>query len=248
MNLELIEENGKISLYVPSNKPLKEIYNLISKLQSSEIDVVRVDRLSLEQMKLIWVLCREYGELIGYTPTEMRELLENEFCSKREIEYFSISPFKRDACSLDTATAFIQFIIEHSINQDYNLLIHEGKGVNQRIKHVREVVPDIRKYVLMCLLKKRCAVCGKIHDIDLHHWDSVNTIGGYEHDDGLQTRFISLCREHHTLFHNVGEKIFSEKWHLEGIWLSVNIVKELKKVYPNHFKAFKEENYGGNNG
>ncbi len=243
MNLELKEEDGNINLYVPSNKNLKDIYNLITKLQKSEINVIKVDRLSLDQSKLIWVLCREYGELVGYEKEEMRELLQNEFCDSREIEYFSISPYKKNACSMETATEFIQFIIEHSIKYDYNLIIHEGKGVNMKCRSVREVCPDIRRYVIACLLDKRCALCGKKTEVDLNHWDSVNTIGGYEYDDGLQTRFISLCREHHTLFHNTEKKVFSEKWHLEGVWLSVNLVVELKKIYPNHFKAFDIKKY-----
>lgn len=104
MNLELKEENGNINLYVPSNKSLKEIYELISKLHQSEINVIKVDRLSLYQSKLIWCLCKEYGDLIGYEREEMREVLENEFCNSREIEYFSISPFKKNACSMETAT------------------------------------------------------------------------------------------------------------------------------------------------
>ena len=243
MNLELKEENGNINLYVPSNKSLKEIYQLISKLHQSEINVIKVDRLSLDQSKLIFVLCKEYGELRGYETEEMRELLQNEFCESREIEYFSISPYKKNACSMEIATEFIQFIIEHSIKYGYNLIIHEGKGVNMKFKSAREVCPDIRRWVLAHLLNKSCAVCGKQYDIDLHHWDSANTIGGYEHDDGLQTRFISLCREHHTQFHNMGAEKFSELWHLEGIWLSVNLVVELKKVYPNHFKAFNTDDY-----
>lgn len=246
MNIELIEEGGEIKLFVPSNKSLKEIYSLINKIQNSEINVIKVDRLSLEQSKLIWVLCKEYGDLVGYEREEMREILENEFCSNREIEYFSISPFKKEACSMEVATEFIQFIIEHSIKQGYNLIIHEGKGENKKIRHSREVVPDIRRYVIACLLEKRCAVCGKLCDIELHHWDSVASIGGYDRDDGLQTRFISLCGEHHSQFHTIGEKEFSNRWHIEGVWLSVNLVKELKKIYTGHFKAFNEENYKAN--
>ena len=74
MNLELKEENGNINLYVPSNKSLKEIYELISKLHQSEINVIRVDRLSLDQSKLIWCLAGEYGELLGYEREEMHQV------------------------------------------------------------------------------------------------------------------------------------------------------------------------------
>lgn len=244
MNIELIEQEGELFLYVPSNKRFAEIKELLSKIKNDTINVVKVDRLSLDQMKLIWSLCNDYGELRGYTREEMREALENEFCNSKEIEYFSISPFKRDCCSMKVATDFIQFIIEHAIKHDYNLIVYEGKGDNRVAKRLQDIAPDIRRYVIQCLLHKRCAVCGKLVEVDLHHWDSVATIGGYKYDDGLQTRFLPLCREHHTEFHNIGKDRFSNKWHIEGVMLSKNLVKELKKVYPHHFQAFEEGKNG----
>ena len=240
MNIELIENEGQLELYVPSNKTLEDIKEVINKIKKSEIKVVKTDRLNLDQSKLIWVLCGEYGDLTGYTREEMREVLENEFCNQREIEYFSISPFKKDACSLQVATEFIQFIIEHSINNGFNLVVTEGKGNKRKYKSTKDIVPDIRRYILACLLNKRCPICGS-YDVDLHHWDSVASIGGYAHDDGLKTRFIPLCRKHHTEFHTIGIKDFENKYHVNGVWLSENLVRELKKIYPNHFKAFKED-------
>lgn len=240
MNIELIENNGVLELYVPQDKSIQDIKELLDKLKKNQIEVIRTDKLSLDQPKMIWCLCKDYGELLGYEREEMREVLENEFCAKREIEYFSISPYKRNACSKEGATEFIQFIIEHSIEQGYNLIISEGKGDKRVYKATREVVPDIRRYVLACLLHKRCAICGR-NEVDLHHYHSVASIGGYEHDDGLKTPFISLCREHHTQFHNIGIKEFEKLYHIQGVWLSETLVRELKKVYPNHFQAFKEE-------
>lgn len=242
MNIELKEINGELELYVDENKSLADIKSLLNKIKKSDIRIIRTKRLSLDQSKLIWVLCKELGDLIGYTREEMREVLEDEFCIKREIEYFSISPAKKDCCSMEVATEFIQFIIEFAIEQGYNLIIHEGKGEKRVKKSIREVVPDIQRYVIACLRSKTCAICGT-NNADLHHWDNVSSIGGYEHDNGLKTRFISLCREHHTLFHSIGEKEFEKLYHLQGIWLTPTLVNDLKKVYKGHFKAFKLEDY-----
>lgn len=244
MNLELKEENGNINLYVPSNKSLKEIYELISKLHQSEINVIKVNRLSLDQSKLIWCLCKEYGDLIGYEREEMREVLENEFCSSREIEYFSISPHKPSACSVETATEFIQFIIEHSIREGYNLIIPEGKGEKRTYKHSRDICPDINKYVIACIRAKRCAVCGSYYDVTIHHYDTISsTTGTYEKDDGLQGRMISLCGGCHAKAHNITKKEFESKYHIYGVWLTPTIVADIKKLYPGHFRAFRIENY-----
>ena len=51
---------------------------------------------------------------------------------------------------------------------------------------------------------------------------------------------MSLCREHHTMAHSMGLKEFEDYYLLQPVWLSDNLIKELKKIYPHHFKAFKE--------
>ena len=95
------------------------------------------------------------------------------------------------------------------------------------------------KYVFSMMRKKKCAVCGAYGDLD--HYDSVNSIGGYKFDDGLQTRFICLCRVHHEERHRIENIEFENKYKLKGVWLDAKKVKLLKKVFPNHFKNFKGE-------
>lgn len=239
MNIEIIEEEGKLKIYFPHDKNISEIKEILERLKNNEIEVVRTDRLSIDQAKLIWVLCREYGELVGYDKEEMREVLQNEFCSKKGLEYFSISTMKKDSCSKETATEFIQFIIEHSIEQGFNLLIYEGYGENRKVRSLRSVVPDIQRMIIARLKTKTCIICG-VH-ADLHHEPPLGT--NYELDDGLQTGFLPLCRYHHSERHNMSWEDFKKKWHVENVWLNPNLIVELKKVYPNHFKNFREENY-----
>ena len=241
MNIELIEEEGELFLYVPSNKRFAEIKELLSKIKNDTINVVKVDRLSLDQMKLIWALCRDYGDLRGYTREEMREALENEFCNSKEIEYFSISPFKRDCCSMKVATDFIQFIIEHAIKHDYNLIVYEGKGDNRVAKRLQDIAPDIRRYVIQCLLHKRCAVCGK-PITGPHHIDRVGT-QGYKNDTGLDKRLSPLCPYHHAEIEtgNYTNEEFKNKYpSFDYMLCDEKQIEILKEVYPHHFQAFKE--------
>lgn len=239
-------QKDQLIFYIPASKGITEekIKKFANFTTKAEQEYVIVNKLSIDQMKLIWVLCREYGELLGWEKEEMREWLQSEFCHKRVIEDFSISPRKRDAATMEVATEFIQYIVEHAVINGYNLILYEGRGKNKTVRHAREIVPDIRRWVLAHLLNKSCAVCGATTEhkiIELHHWDHVSSIGGYAHDDGLQTRFISLCSEHHKEFHDIEAKAFSKKWHIEGIWLSESIVESLLKIYPGHFKAYRKQ-------
>ena len=96
-----------------------------------------------------------------------------------------------------------------------------------------------RAFNYICLKNKICAICGKPGELE--HYDNVARIGGYKFDDGRELRYMCLCREHHTESHTIGKSEFSKKYHLAGIYLDDRQIKELKKVYINHFQAFKEE-------
>ena len=97
-----------------------------------------------------------------------------------------------------------------------------------------------KAYHYVCLKNKICCICGKEHGV-LHHYDNVARIGGYKFDDGRVLRVMCLCGEHHDEVHAIGTKDFSQKYHVVGIHLDDRQIKELKKVYTNHFQAFKEE-------
>lgn len=244
--IDIDKENNHIKVLVPTAKGViteEKVKNFFGVLKQSTWEVEPIQRLSLDQMKMIFALCRDYSEIIGYEPEELRELLKAEFCIKNCIEDFSCSPYKRNAATMKIATEFIQFIIEHALNlTGCTLKIVEGHGKNRTVRSAREIVPDIRKYIIACMRNKICCVCGaKLENdviIDLHHSPALGV--PKEQDDGKQTGFMSLCREHHTMAHSMGLKEFENYYHLQPVWLSDNLIIELKKIYTNHFQSFKE--------
>lgn len=240
MNIEIIDEQGELKIYFPHDKNIQEIKEIVEKIKNGEVEVVRTDRLSLDQMKMLWAIFNDLGLLIGYTREEIREELQNLYCIEKGIEHFSISPSKKDSCSKEIATDFIGWLIDWSIKEGYNLIIHEGKGQNRRTRGAREICPDINRYIIACLRAKVCAVCGKV-GADLHHLPNLGV--PYEQDTGLLTGFMSLCREHHSLAHAIGPVEFKNRYHLQEVWLNPSLVMELKKVYKNHFSAFNEDGY-----
>lgn len=135
---------------------------------------------------------------------------------------------KMNIFTKEDATNFISFLIGYFFDN----------GIEIR-KEILELMAkeDDKRVTFMMLKHKKCIVCGKYSD--LHHSPALGI--GYEFDDGKQTGFLPLCREHHTEAHAIGLDVFNRKYKLKPLWLNDAQIKALKLVYKNHFKAFKGE-------
>ena len=242
--VEIDRLNCEIRLLYPTNESVKKLAEWQDEINNYPIKIIPQNTITMDQMKLLYVLFKQFSEGIewydlGYT----KDYLKDMFSSIYEIGEFSLSPFKKNPLTLDQATEFIQFIIEHGIENNINLYIQDkNTGVK---RHIREIVPDIQRYIIRCLRKRTCCICGKVHDeyntVDLEHWKTVaSSTGTYEHDDGLQNPFLTLCREHHNEKHNIGVESFKNRYYIEGVWLNPQLVYELLDKYPNHFKLFRK--------
>ena len=244
--ISIDKENKEVTVHVPFEKgkmfSFKQIKKFLDFIFSCKWKIKTEDKISLEQMTLIHVMCTEYGEFLGYKPGEIKKVLKKMFCDENDIEHFSCSPYKENAATLKTAENFIEFIGSEAISNGCNLKVPVGYGNKKKLVPFREISRDIQRYVLSCLRNKVCCVCGaKIENdimIDLHHHPPLGI--PYELDDGKQTGFMSLCREHHSQVHNMGIKNFEKYYHLEAVWLNDDLIRELKKIYPNHFQNFKD--------
>jgi len=105
-----------------------------------------------------------------------------------------------------------------------------------------------RKWVYWMLKKKICVITGKPNAQLAHISKSAGALGGYRFDKGIGNSYLPLSLEWHLgVDHGVGggrKKLMSK---LREIYVepfeikTAEEVKELKKVYPGHFRAFKEE-------
>lgn len=75
-------------------------------------------------------------------------------------------------------------------------------------------VDDIQHYTHMCVIHKKCAVCGR--RAELHHADAVGMGNDRDKVQHLGREVISLCREHHSEIHTLGKADFMAKYHLNG--------------------------------
>ena len=232
--------DGEIIITLPVEKVYPGIKQQLEEhLNHFPIKVIPVKKLSQAQNGLIHVLLKQFGDEIGYTLIEIKELMKEQFAIATDRLEFSTAK-----CDMETANDFISFIIEQALELGINLYIL-GRH-DKRYRHILEIDNITQRYVIACLRKRVCCICGKEHneynEIQLDHYDTVaNTVGTYENDDGLHGRFLPLCSYHHFEKHSKSLKEFEEKYHIEGVYLNPQLVYDLLPVYKNHFKKFRKQ-------
>lgn len=208
-------------------------------LKKLKIRVIPIKKLTKAQNGLIHVLLKQFADELGWTMQDMKEYQKEQFALSRDLEKFSTA-----SCEMEMANDFIAFIIEQALENEINLYVLNKH--DNRYKSILSIDKTTERYVIACLRKRVCCICGKEHneynEIQLDHYDTVaNTVGTYENDDGLHGRFLPLCSYHHFEKHSKSLKEFEEKYHIEGVCLNPQLVYNLLGVYKNHFKKFKKE-------
>lgn len=174
---------------------------------------IRVDdgrRISSDQRKKIYALCRDISDYTGHDVEDLKEnILKVGFMIKEDRDYFSLSDV-----DMTTARYFIEYILEFCFEWDVPL--------NEKTVALAK---EVNNYLYLCLRYRRCAVCGRYADV--HHVDAVGSGRNRNKVDHTKLRMIALCREHHQETHTIGWLTFRSKYHVEGILLNEKSLKEL---------------------
>ena len=75
-------------------------------------------------------------------------------------------------------------------------------------------------------MKRLCVVCGKPNS-EIHHVDAVGMGRDRSKYDHAQSRFLCLCRSHHTETHQIGGQEFMSKYHVKPVKLDK---EDLEKI------------------
>lgn len=103
-----------------------------------------------------------------------------------------------------------------------------------------ELLPkEDSRYLYQCCKHRKCAICGKKSDI--HHEEGLvgmgNNRGAYNH---LDSKFISLCREHHNIRHTMTWKEFEELYKVQPIKLDDKTLIRLNLMSVKQVREIKE--------
>ena len=159
--------------------------------------------ISIEQRKKAYATIRDIADYTGYLPEEQKEWLKYLYIQKTGDDYISLSD-----CSMDQAREFINVILEYAIENGIQL---SEQAINR--------TDDIGKYLYFCIKHKKCAICGQ--DGEIHHEDAIGMGNDRKTLDDSNHKKICLCRNHHTIAHQMGVERFTKMYKVYGI-----IIKE----------------------
>lgn len=183
-------------------------------ISEAYIDLIDSRPLSDKQRKMCYAMISAIADWSGSTSEEIKQAFKLEFWAER-VDTLADKIFSLSNAPMSLVADFQKFLVEFIISNDIPVK-----------KPLIGFVDDIQHYTYMCVIHKKCAVCGK--RADLHHIDTVGMGNDRNEVEHLGREVISLCREHHTEMHTIGKTQFFAKYHLDG---GVTADKTILKIY-----------------
>lgn len=198
-----------LKVFVRDKEILDEIMRYKTKSGNIKLDDNR--RISAKQQKRIYLTIKDIANHLGYFPKEAERLLIENFNISYNENLTSITE-----CSMSLARKFLAYLLEFCLQYTVPLTDY---AVNR--------IDNIESYISLCLLYRRCAVCGDIADI--HHAldDKIQMGNNRNKINHVGRKAIPLCRTHHTQLHNMSENDFYKKYSIKPIPLTEEMVKKL---------------------
>ena len=184
--------------------------------QDVHVELVDPRRISPQQRRKAYALIRDIALWMGGSPIETVKEFSKWIFQESEMatleETFSLSD-----CSMEVARLYITFLIDFCLLHDV--------PCNEPLYKLAE---DIGRYVWVCLLNKRCAVCGR--KAELHHCaGSVVGMGRNRKEIcHIGMKVLPLCRTHHTEIHRIGHETFLRRYILEPVRVDERIADVYK--------------------
>lgn len=218
---------GQIEYYQNGNLLIWAKYENSERFIKRKYDKVRIELvdgrpLSEKQRRMCYALINAISDWSGDETEAVKydtkfryrkqQLMESD---AESIEDFGEFLFSLSNAPMDVVRGYQKYLVWFVIYHDVPIK-----------RPLYEYVDDINDYVNQCLLHKKCAVCGRY--AELHHIDAVG-MGNDRKEivhEGMEV--ISLCREHHTEAHKIGNKDFMARYHFNG---GIQADKSICKLY-----------------
>lgn len=205
-----LSEDGTVT--IKAQVPLAQF--LHREVKEVYVDMIDSRPLSDKQRRMCYALVKAIADWSGSGAEEVKEAFKLDFWAER-IDTLSDKIFSLSNAPMSLVAEFQRFLVAFILTHDVPTK-----------RPLREYVDDIEAYTYLCLVRRKCAVCGR--RAELHHTDAVGMGNDRTEVQHEGREVMSLCREHHTELHTVGKAEFMTKYHLDG---GVPCDKTIMKIY-----------------
>lgn len=179
---------------------LENGYSLIA-----EVEVPDNKKLSIDQRKKIFALCRDielhWGEPVG----SLRKRFQAELEIMNGYNEVSLSN-----CSMRIASELIELIIAFMFHHQIPMRVETSK-----------LLSGDKAMLYWATVNRNCVLCGK-SNADLAHHYAIGRGANRKKMQHYDYEVLALCRFHHQEQHNIGVKSFDEKYILQDSWIKVD--------------------------
>lgn len=179
---------------------LENGYSLIA-----EVEVPDNKKLSIEQRKKIFALCRDIELHWGEPVESLRKRFQAELEIMNGYEEISL----RD-CSMRVARELIELIIAFMFHHQIPMRVETSK-----------LLSGDKAMLYWATVNRNCVLCGK-SNADLAHHYAIGRGANRKKMQHYDYEVLALCRRHHQEQHNTGIKSFDEKYILQDSWIKVD--------------------------
>lgn len=179
---------------------LENGYSLIA-----EVEVPDNKKLSIEQRKKIFALCRDIELHWGEPVESLRKRFQAELEIMNGYEEISL----RD-CSMRIASELIELIIAFMFHHQIPMRVETSK-----------LLSGDKAMLYWATINRNCVLCGK-SNADLAHHYAIGRGANRKKMQHYDYEVLALCRRHHQEQHNIGVKSFDEKYILQDSWIKVD--------------------------
>lgn len=203
-----ISTNGEVTVKVKA-----DVIKLArQKVTDAEVTFIDGRVLSDKQRKMCYALLNAIADYTGESRNRTKGFFKLNFW-KDNIDALGEEVFSLKNAPMSLIASFQKYLIEFILDNDI-----------PTNKPLIECVDDVEHYIYMCLIKKRCAVCGR--KAQLHHHDTVGMGNDREEIIHEGKEVLPLCAVHHSEAHTKGKE-FLELYHL----IPIKADKAICKVY-----------------
>ena len=172
---------------------------------NAEVEIPDNKKLSIEQRKKIFAMCRDIELHWGEPVESLRQRFQTELEIMNGYEHISLSN-----CSMKIARELIELIIAFMFHHQIPMRVETSK-----------LLSGDKAMLYWATVNRNCIICVKPNSDLAHHYaigrgKNRKTMNHYGYE------VLALCREHHSEQHNIGVDTFDKKNHLENSWIKVD--------------------------